>query len=130
VVVPSDVGNFEGEGLCLDVGFLAKGYREVDLSQRESLIFRNDPVKEGLVLANLGKRDSHCIEGHGIQDAEAASSVHQHLREVHQTHDRGNNHLELSGCKTCSGWSVRLKVMADLDHRRKASKVVLLALTS
>jgi hypothetical protein len=94
VVVPSDVGNFEGEGLCLDVGFLAKGYREVDLSQRESLIFRNDPVKEGLVLANLGKRDSHCIEGHGIQDAEAASSVHQHLREVHQTHDRGNNHLE------------------------------------
>ena len=64
--------------------------------------------------------DAHLIERLGIHDVEAAAPVHQYFREPLWTDDRIDDKHNLPGCGIASGWSVRSKVMADSDHRRKA----------
>ena len=65
--------------------------------------------------------DAHLVEHLGVHDVEAAAPIHLYLGEPLWTDDRIDDERVLPGCGMASGWSVRSKVMADSDHRRKAS---------
>ena len=69
--------------------------------------------------AEVHSVNAHLVECLGIHDVEAAAPIHQYFGERFVSTIRSTTSGYLPGCGTLSEWSVRSKVMADFDHRRK-----------
>jgi hypothetical protein len=78
----------------------------------------DDPVKRRSARPDRGQIDTQEPEGLGVDDVEAAASVHEDLGEPDVADDGVDNERVFLGLGTRSGWSPWSKVMGLSDQSR------------
>ena len=100
--------HLKGESFSPIIELIPKGNGHIDLPERYGLFPRHDAVERCSGWAEACPVDAHLVERLCVHDVEATASVHQYFGESLQ-----------ADISLGAGWSVRSKVMADSDHRRK-----------
>jgi hypothetical protein len=78
----------------------------------------DDPMERRNTCPDRGQINVQEPEGLGVDDVEAAASVHEDLGEPDVTDDGVDNERVFSGLGTRSGWSAWSKVMGLSDQSR------------
>ena len=81
MVGPRKAHHLEGKDLRAEVGSVTKHDGQVDLPERVCLRSQDHPMEGRARQVELRLGDAHGIEGVDVENVEAATSVHQHLRE-------------------------------------------------
>ncbi|KAK8459837.1 hypothetical protein SEVIR_2G221866v4 [Setaria viridis] len=79
--------HLKGEDLLPVVGRGPESDGQVDLPERHRLFSRHDAVEWRLAGAEAGAVNPHSVEGLGVEDVEAAASIHEHLDEARRADD-------------------------------------------
>jgi hypothetical protein len=109
VVGSSEPDHLEREGLLSEVGGSPEADGQIELSKGLDALPRDDPVKGRRTGPDRGQIDLQEPKGLGVDDVEAAASVHEDLGEPDVAND---------GLDTRSGWSPWSKVMGLSDQSR------------
>jgi hypothetical protein len=88
------------------------------LSEGLNTLLGNDPMKRRRTCPDRGQIDLQELEGLGIDNVEAAASVHEDLGELDVADDGVDNDGYFPGLGTQSGWSPWSKVMGLSDQSR------------
>jgi hypothetical protein len=91
VVGSSEPDHLEREGFPSEVGGSPEADRQIELSEGLDAFHRDDPVKRRRAGPDRGQIDLQEPEGPGIDDVEAAASVHKDLGEPDVADDRVDN---------------------------------------
>jgi hypothetical protein len=81
VVGPSEPDHLEREGFLLEVGGSPKADGQIELSKGQDTLSGDDPVKGRRTGLDFGQLDPQESEGLGVDDVEAAATVHEDLGE-------------------------------------------------
>jgi hypothetical protein len=81
VVGSSEPDHLEREGFLSEVGWSSEADGQIELSKGQDALPRDDPVKGRRTGLDHGRIDLQEPEGLGVDDVEAASSVHEDLGE-------------------------------------------------
>jgi hypothetical protein len=73
--------HLEREGFPVEVGGSSETDRQIEFSKGQDALFGDDPVKGRCTGPDRGKMDPQEPEGLGVDDVEAAASVHEDLGE-------------------------------------------------
>jgi hypothetical protein len=118
VVGPSEPDHLEREGFPTEVGGSSEADGQIELSKGQDALSGDDPVKGRRTGPDRGQIDPQELEGLGVDDVEAAASVHEDLGEPGVADDMIDNEGYLPGLGTQSGWSPWSKVMGLSDQSR------------
>jgi hypothetical protein len=91
VVGPSEPDHLECEGFLSEVGGSSEVDRQIDLPQGQDALSGDDPVKGRRTGPDRGQIDPQEPEGLGVDDVEAAASVHEDLGELSVADDGVDN---------------------------------------
>jgi hypothetical protein len=91
VVGSSEPNHLEREGFLSEVGGSPEADRQIELSKGLDALPRNDPVKGRRTGPDRGQIDLQEPEGLGVDDVEAAASVHVDLVKPDVADDGINN---------------------------------------
>ena len=91
MVDSEEVDNLEGEGLLVEVVWLAKGDVEPNAPEGHIFLPRHDLIEWCLDGVKVAVGDAHLIGGASVEYVEAAAPVHQHLGEARGAHDWANH---------------------------------------
>jgi hypothetical protein len=92
--------------------------RKVEFSEGLDALPGNDPVERRSACPNRGKINSQEPEGLGVDDVEAAASVHEDLVSLTSPMMGSTTSGYFPGLGTWSGWSAWSKVMGLSDQSR------------
>jgi hypothetical protein len=109
VVSSSEPDHLEREGFLSEVGGSPEADGQIELSKGLDALPGDDPVKRRRTGPDRGQIDLQEPKGLGVDDVEAAASVHEDLGEPDVAND---------GLDTRSGWSPWSKVMGLSDQSR------------
>jgi hypothetical protein len=88
VIGPSEPNYLEGEGFLSEVGGSSEADGQVDLSEGQDMLSGCNPVERCCTSPNLGPINPQELQGLGVDDVEAAASVHEDLGEPNVADDR------------------------------------------
>ena len=71
--------HLEHQGLLLVIGGVSKHHEQVDLPEQYCLLSRHDVVEGSSRGSEAGPVDPHRVKGVGVEDVEAAASVHENF---------------------------------------------------
>jgi hypothetical protein len=91
VVGSSEPDHLEREGLPSEVGGRPKADRKIELSEGLDVLPRDDPMERRIACPDLGQINMQELEGLGVDDVEAAASIHEDLGEPDVADDGVNN---------------------------------------
>jgi hypothetical protein len=91
VVGPSEPDHLEREGFPAEVGGSSEADGQIELSKGQDALSGDDPVKGCRTGSDRGQIDPQEPEGLGVDDVEAAASVHEDLGELGIADDRIDN---------------------------------------
>ena len=91
VVGSSEPDHLEREGFLSKVGGSPEADRQIELSKGLDALLGDDPVKGRRTSPDCGQIDLQEPEGLGVDDVEAAASVHEDLGEPDVADDRVDN---------------------------------------
>jgi hypothetical protein len=91
VVGPSEPDHLEREGFPAEVGGSPKIDGQIELPKGQDALSGDDPVKGRHTGPDRGQIDLQEPEGLGVDDVEAAASVHENLGEPSVANDRIDN---------------------------------------
>jgi hypothetical protein len=91
VVGPSEPNHLEREGFPAEVGGSPETDRQIESPKGQDTLSRDDPVKGHRTGPDYGQIDLQEPEGLGLDDVEAAASVHEDLGEPSVANDRIDN---------------------------------------
>ena len=91
VVGSSEPDHLERQGLPSEVGGCSKADGKVELSEGLDALPGNDPMKGRSACPDGGQIDTQELEGLGVDDVEAAASVHEDLGEPDVADDGVDN---------------------------------------
>jgi hypothetical protein len=103
VVGSSKPDHLEHEGFLSEVGGSPKADGLVELSKGVDALLGDDPVKGRRTGPDRGQNDLQEPEGLGVDDVEAAASVHEDLGEPGVADDRVDNERVLSWARHAVG---------------------------
>jgi hypothetical protein len=118
VVGSSEPDHLECEGFLSEVGGSPEADGQIELPKGLDAFPGDDPVKGCHAGPNRGQIDLQEPEGLGVDDVEAAASVHEDLGKPDVADDGIDNKRVLPWLGTRSGWSPWSKVMGLLDQSR------------
>jgi hypothetical protein len=118
VVGSSEPDHLERQGFLSEVGGSSTADGQIELSEGQDAFPGNDPVKGRRTGPDHGQIDLQEPEGLGVDDVEAAASVHEDLGEPSVADDRVDVERVLSRLVTQSGWLPWSKVMGLSDQSR------------
>jgi hypothetical protein len=118
IVGPSEPDHLEHEGFPAEVGGSSEADRQIKLPKGQDALTRDDPVEGCRTVPDRGQIDLQEPKGLGIDDVEAAASVHEDLGEPSVADDRVDKSGYLPGLGTQLGWSPWSKVMGLSDQSR------------
>jgi hypothetical protein len=116
VVDSSEPNHLEREGFLSEVGGGPEADGQIELSKGLNALPGDDPVKGRRTSLDRGQIDLQEPEGLGVDDVEAAASVHEDHGELDVDDDGVDNERVLSWARTWSGWSPWSKVMGLSDQ--------------
>jgi hypothetical protein len=96
VVGSSEPDHLKREGFLLEVGGSSKADGQIELSKGQDVLPGDDPVKGRRTGPDRGQIDLQEPEGLGVDDVEAAASVHEDLGEPGVADDGVDNERVLS----------------------------------
>jgi hypothetical protein len=88
MIGPSEPDHLESEGFLSEVGGSSEAYGQIKLPKGQDALTRDDPVKRCRTGPDRGQIDPQEPYGLGIDDVEAAASVHEDLGEPSVANDR------------------------------------------
>ena len=91
MVGSSDPDHLEREDFLSEVGGSFEADGQIDLSKGQDTLLGDDPVKGRCAGPNRGQIDLQELEGLGVDDVEAAASVHEDLGEPNIADDGVDN---------------------------------------
>jgi hypothetical protein len=103
VVGSSEPDHLEREGFPVEGGGSSEADRQIELSKGLDALPRDDPVKGRRIGPDRGQIDLQEPEGLGLDDAEAAASVHEDLGEPSVADDGVDNERVLSWARHAVG---------------------------
>jgi hypothetical protein len=103
VVGSSEPDHLEREGFLSEVGGSPEADGQIELSKGLDALPRDDPVKGRRTGPDRGQIDLHEPEGLGIDDVEAATSVHEDLGKPDVADDGVDNKRVLSWARHAVG---------------------------
>jgi hypothetical protein len=123
MVGSSEPDHFEREGLPSEVGGRPKANGKIELSEGLDALPGDDPVERRSARPDRGQINMQEPEGLGVDDVEAAASVHENLGEPDVLAPPGGFRGSTTrgyfpGLGTRSGWSAWSKVMGLSDQSR------------
>jgi hypothetical protein len=118
VVGSSEPDHLEHEGFPSEVGGSPEADGQIELSEGLDAFPGDDPVKRRRARLERGQIDPLEPKGLGVDDVEAAASVHEDLGEPDVANDGVDTSGYFPGLGTRSGWSAWLKVMGLSDQSR------------
>jgi hypothetical protein len=118
VVGSLEPDHLEREGFLSEVGGSSKADRQIELSKGQDALPGDDPVKGRRTGPDCGQIDLQEPEGLGVDDVEAAASIHEDLGEPTLPMTGSTTSGYFPGLGTQSGWSPWLKVMGLSDQSR------------
>jgi hypothetical protein len=118
VVGPSEPDHLEGKGFLSEVGGSPEADEQVNLSEGQDTLSGCDPMEGCRTEPDLGPINPQEFQGLGVDDVEAAASVHEDLGEPNVADDRIDDERVPPKLGTKSGWSPRSKVIGLSDQSR------------
>jgi hypothetical protein len=118
VVGSSEPDHLEREGFLSEVGGSPEADGQIELPKGLDALPGDDPVKGRRTDPDRGQIDLQEPEGLGVDDVEAAASVHEDLGKPDVADDGIDNERYFLGLGTRSGWSPWSKVMGLSDQSR------------
>jgi hypothetical protein len=118
VVGSSEPDHLEREGFLSEVGGSPEADGQIKLSKGLDALPGDDPVKGRRTGPDRGQIDLQEPEGLGVDDVEAAASVHEDLGEPDVADDGLTTSGYFPGLGTRLGWSPWSKVMGLSDQSR------------
>jgi hypothetical protein len=103
VVGSSEPDHLEREGFLLEVGGSPEADGQIELSKGLDAFPRDDPMKRRRAGPNRGQIDLQEPEGLGVDDVEAAASVHEDLGKPDVADDGIDNERVLSWARHAVG---------------------------
>ena len=103
IVRTGEVNDLEVENLISKVGRVPEHDGEPDASERSSLDSGDDPKEGGPTRVKVLPRDPHEVKGVGIENVEAAPTIHQHHCEAHPFDDGANDEREMAQARDMLG---------------------------
>jgi hypothetical protein len=103
VVGSSEPDHLEREGFSAEVGGSSEVDGQVELPKGQDALPRDDPVKGRCTGPDRGQIDLQEPEGLGVDDVEAAASVHEDLGELGVADDGVNDEWVLSWARYAVG---------------------------
>jgi hypothetical protein len=91
VVGPSEPDHLECEGFPAEVGGCSEADRQIELPKGQDALSGDDPMKGRRTDPDRGQIDPQEPEGLGVDDVEAAASVHEDLSEPSVADDGVDN---------------------------------------
>jgi hypothetical protein len=118
VVGSSEPDHLEHEGFLSEVGGSPEADGQIELSKGLDALPGDDPVKGRRTGLDRGQIDLQEPEGLGVDDVEAAASVHEDLGELDVADDGVDNERVLSWARQAVGVVAWSKVMGLSDQSR------------
>jgi hypothetical protein len=118
VVGSSEPDHLELEGFLSEVGGSPEADGQIELPKRLDALPGDDPMKRRRAGPDRGQIDLQEPEGLGVDDVEAAASVHEDLGKPDVAGDGATTSGYFPGLGMRSGWSPWSKVMGLSDQSR------------
>jgi hypothetical protein len=87
VIGPSEPNYLEGEGFLSEVGGSSEANGQVNLSEGQDTLSRRNPMEGCCTRPDLGPINPQELQGLGVDDVEAAASIHEDLGEPNVADD-------------------------------------------
>jgi hypothetical protein len=91
VIGPSEPNYLKSEGFLSEVGGSSEADEQVNLPEGQDMLSGCNPVEGCCTSPDLGPINSQELQGLGVDDVEAAASVHEDLGEPNVADDRVND---------------------------------------